>query len=548
MRLEASLEQTAIRHQTMNFAKRLLSFFSLKDIFVQELRSQWGRATDVYHDPNETELLFNLTERDTDTNTVDRATWNDLDMDVLFARIDANVTPVGRQYLYRKLRTLGQDVEGLRADYQAAEHLAKERRLREKIQLEMYSLRRPGASAVTGLLFDSPPEGRFPRKVAYTLAGASVLTIAIAVVQPTLIWLPLVSFAVNFFFTERYSYEISNFSSGFVQLKKMLRCAHQLSQIEEGARVEQLELLKAHGHRIRKLRASFRLTGFDGLGSISPMAQTVFLLNVLCLFDFLVFVRSSRVLSANRSLLVDIYEAVASLDSIISLGSYITLIGDHCNPRFGPGTEIRFDSLVHPLIVDAVPNSFFTEGKSALITGSNMAGKTTFIKAIGINCLLAQTIWLCHARSAQVPMVPVMSSIRRADSLIEGKSYYLSEIESLLRFVEVTAKGCSAVFLIDEILRGTNTVERVAGSAAILSFLCRHSTVLATTHDIELAALLPAEFEMYHFRETADLNEMFDYKMWRGHCSTRNAIRLLEKVGFPDEIVERARLLAVESE
>jgi DNA mismatch repair ATPase MutS len=100
------------------------------------------------------------------------------------------------------------------------------------------------------------------------------------------------------------------------------------------------------------------------------------------------------------------------------------------------------------------------------------------------------------------------------------------------------------VFLIDELFRGTNTSERIAAGKAVLESLDAHAQVLVTTHDVELQHLLGPNFLTFHFIENPELQEVFDYRLHPGISTTKNAIKLLEKVGFPPAIIREARRLA----
>jgi DNA mismatch repair ATPase MutS len=103
------------------------------------------------------------------------------------------------------------------------------------------------------------------------------------------------------------------------------------------------------------------------------------------------------------------------------------------------------------------------------------------------------------------------------------------------------------VFLIDELFRGTNTPERIAAAKAVLEEMARHAQVLATTHDVELQAHLQQQYSIYHFTENPDLAEVFDYKLRGGISHARNAIKLLERIGFSESIIREARRLLDEN-
>ena len=257
------------------------------------------------------------------------------------------------------------------------------------------------------------------------------------------------------------------------------------------------------------------------------------------------FIRSLDNLKKYRGELAEVFEEVSSLDTAISVASYIESLPRHCIPELTAKTDIVLDNACHPLLENPVPNSFNSASKSALITGSNMAGKTTFIKTVGVNVILARSLGICLAARAAVPALTVKSSMRREDALGDGKSYYFAEVEQLLSFITLNNKSRRYLFLIDEIFRGTNTIERISSATAVLNFLGRENIVLVTTHDIELQEMLGDGYRMYHFSEQVEGERFFfDYTLKNGPTRSRNAIKLLELSGYPAEIVDRASELA----
>ncbi|MDP3830779.1 MAG: hypothetical protein Q8Q47_05890, partial [Ignavibacteriaceae bacterium] len=192
----------------------------------------------------------------------------------------------------------------------------------------------------------------------------------------------------------------------------------------------------------------------------------------------------------------------------------------------------------------AVSNSLQNFEKSALITGSNMSGKTTFIKTVGINFILSQTLYFSLSSELNIPKLIVKSAIHRNEDLEIGKSYFFVEIETINNFIKLGDNRGDYLFLIDEIFRGTNTIERLASSTAVLKHLDKRNKVLVTTHDIELQELLNNNFNMYHFSEQVAFEKyFFDYKIKEGPCSSGNAIKLLEIMGYPISIINDANLL-----
>ena len=521
--------------------ERCRRFLSIEQVYLREIRERWGRELKTYRSRSDIAQLHVLTTQS--QPTVNDSTWHDLDMDALYDRLDSNTTPIGRQYLYRQLRTYEANESALTIQYNVALHFKEDHTHREQVQLNMWLLRSSNASMITSMLFSKLPDGDFPRTLTWCLAAISITSIVVAFIWPILFWLPIIAILMNFVFSETHAHKIGRHSLSFVYLRSLLTVASRLANIES-KNIKQLEYLKNSRTQIENLQSAFSIVGLDSTSHNPVTAQFAFFLNLFCLFDFLIFMRCSQRLEEHKEKLSETYTAVASIDSAISVASYLTYNSNLCNPTFGEAGKIDFKRMTHPLLQGSVPNDYTSDKHSALITGSNMAGKSTFIKAIGTNLILAQTLWFCHAESAHVQKAPVMSSIKRTDSLKEGKSYYFAEIEALLQLIEASDNERSHVFLIDEILHGTNTVERISAAAAVLEYISRSNTVIVTSHDIELSQLLPSRYRSFHFRETADPDNMFDFKLREGHSSTRNAITLLESIGFPADVISNARKFA----
>jgi DNA mismatch repair ATPase MutS len=178
--------------------------------------------------------------------------------------------------------------------------------------------------------------------------------------------------------------------------------------------------------------------------------------------------------------------------------------------------------------------------QSALVTGSNMAGKTTFIKMLACNAILGQTVGFCLATAATIPRAAVMASIHGLHSVASGKSHYFTEIETIDAFLRESTPGRTRLLVIDEPFSGTNTVERIAVARAVLEALESHAIVLVTTHDVELQAMLRGRYALYHFQENPEVEGYFDYHLRPGPATERNAIRLLDRLGFPHHITANA--------
>lgn len=172
----------------------------------------------------------------------------------------------------------------------------------------------------------------------------------------------------------------------------------------------------------------------------------------------------------------------------------------------------------------------------------DLSGKTTFIRTVALNALAGQTLGVCFAERFAAPFFRIYSSVRIADDIEAGESYYLAEVLSIKKFLKAATGQAPCLFLLDELFKGTNTTERIAAGKAVLTYLNagRHLVCVAT-HDTELCALLDGQYALYHFREEViDGKLVFDYRLHEGKLTTRNAIRILELYDYPPEVVEDA--------
>ena len=244
------------------------------------------------------------------------------------------------------------------------------------------------------------------------------------------------------------------------------------------------------------------------------------------------------------------FEALGQFESLASLA---TLAYDHPDWTYpevdATATSIEASDLGHPLIPDAsrVNNDVQVgaTGSFLLITGSNMSGKSTLLRAIGVNIVLAQAGGPVCASKLRLPPVQLATSIRLRDSLEDGVSFYMAELMRLKEIVDQAVavgdrRDRTLVYLLDEILQGTNSQERRIAVVRVLSHLIRHGAIgVVSTHDLDLATsdALVDQFLPVHFRETlheqdAENPMTFDYRLREGIATTTNALKLLEIVGL----------------
>lgn len=248
-----------------------------------------------------------------------------------------------------------------------------------------------------------------------------------------------------------------------------------------------------------------------------------------------------RRLKQNMNAVESLITTMGFLESIIAIGSLRKALPYYCVPEFLERGELDIQDAYHPLIEEPIANSICAE-KGILVTGSNASGKSTFLKTIAINAIMAQGLHTCAANIYRGPWCQIFSSMALRDNIYQGESYFIAEIKALKRILVTEDENLPVLCFVDEVLRGTNTVERIAASTQVLrEFQRRNILCFAATHDIELTFLLEKEFENYHFQEQIQDGEViFDYRLYKGRSNSRNAIRLLELLGYETDIVEGA--------
>lgn len=226
----------------------------------------------------------------------------------------------------------------------------------------------------------------------------------------------------------------------------------------------------------------------------------------------------------------------------IAIASFRKSLPQWCCPSLQSDGAISVEEISHPLMADAIPNDFVLK-KGVVLTGANASGKSTFMKAVAINVILAQTINTCVAKNMKMPAIQVMTSMALRDDVLQGESYYMREIKYLKRMLDELKTGESMLFVIDEILKGTNTRERLAASNAILSYMVqKQGFLLIATHDLELVYALKNRYDTYYFdSQVHEKDIVFPYKIRRGIVGKTNAIDLMELLDFPEEITDQVR-------
>ena len=521
--------------------------FFLKKKRLEYLRSIWGKQIDKYRDINLIASYQKLLYPKEDKSIVDEKTWNDLDFDSIFTKLDRNISGIGQQYLYHILHKYESDEKVLKNRFKLFLLFKNNKKLRENIQLNLFNLTGVSSYFVAYLVLAKtlPTNKYYP--IFYLLSFLSIVSMLLITVNGMFLFVTLAIMITNIILNKIFSKRIYEYFTGFSSLNSLINSAISISKMQTDISIDEINFLKEKRDILTTLKKKLGYLVIDK-ESLNELALAVIeYLNMILLFDIIAFYRSVHTLLKNQNDIRKVFEIIGKLDTAISIASYLEENPSYSNPIFTNSDKISFKNLYHPLLQNAVPNTIEKLDKSVLITGSNMSGKTTFIKTVGINFILSQTLYLSLSEEIIIPKLIVKSAINRNEDLEEGKSYFFVEIETLNRFIVLSGEKNKYLFLIDEIFRGTNTIERLASSTAVLKYLNVNNKVLVTTHDIELQDLLENNFKMFHFSEQVENDKFFfNYKIQTGPCSSGNAIKLLEIMGYPTSIISEANLIVKE--
>ncbi|WP_027218401.1 MutS-related protein [Butyrivibrio fibrisolvens] len=522
----------------------------------------WGKEPTIDIRESRRQAIPKYFENHKEDTALDDITWNDLGLDAVYDRINYCNSGAGQEYLYYRLRTPMQTDEFESFEQQVDNFTAKED-LRVDTQLIFARMSNFGKHSLydyIGSLDDLKMSSRLPHMIADLLMLISIAGCFFKFEVFFIIIIACLLYnAVTYFIIKG---DISPYLYIFGYINRMLGGIDMFKSVkDEVLAKETRELFEYEKETDAFRRGSWIILDPARLSnSGDPMNM---LLDYICMFthiDLFKFKSMYKFVKTHGQLLDSIVTTLGRIETEISVACYrASLDGKYCLPEFetlkgekdndkDSSVDLSYNAadLYHPCMKNPVVNSI-TADKGVLITGSNASGKSTFLKTSAIAAVMAQTIHTVTGSSYKAPIYRIYSSMALRDDLAGGDSYYIVEIKSLKRILDAAASKGSRIFcLIDEVLRGTNTIERIAASTQILKSLDKKNIqCFAATHDIELTDLLKDYYDNYHFEgEVTDNDVHFSYRIQKGPATTRNAIKLLSMIGYDTTIVEDAQKMA----
>lgn len=518
------------------------AFFVILDLFSktklrQLVRSQWGKIPRQTRLDKEESLkaAWQIEKQFHDWDSeIDDLTWYDLNMQAIFELINGTYSSIGSEALYQRLRNFHfnqtDDLEELIQFYQ------ENPEIREKIQFHFAGLGKHDNNFTKQYIANGKKE-KLGNLGLYVLLGLLPLIslILLVVIGPIGIFLLLGSilFNVIFYMTKKAKLETELESMRY--LVQSISLANKLATIPTPRQAEIRENsipLKS----IAKWGFSFRVK------SNSEADMLFEYLNLAFMIPFIAYNFVITRLSKYSQEAINLWSVLGEMEVAAAVLNFRTYFPISCQPEFAEG-GIKAEDIYHPLVEYSVVNPVDWQ-RNTLVTGSNASGKSTYVKSIAISAILSQTINTAIAEQFTMQPGHVLTSMAVEDDILAGDSYFVAEIKSIKRLLSQVKKGARCYCFIDEILKGTNTIERIAASSSVVTWLADYPSLsFVATHDIELTEMLKKQCDNVHFEETVteDRGITFDYVLKQGPSVTRNAIALLKVMDYPEKIVDQAQ-------
>ena len=502
----------------------------------ESIRADFSKNKDQNLDFDKVRVLYDISKKS--GYEIDDQTWNDLNMNDIYGEIDRTYSTPGEQVLYSILRNPLMSREKLDKRSELIDYFIENQDLTTEIRFNLFKLGPDKKNRLLEMIAEKLPVNKkkyWIYKVLGNFIPILLIVLAFVFKEPRLNLCLLVSVFLNININIKEREIIK--SHGLSYLSDLFVASEKICKIQDSKVSYYTESISDNLANIHSLKKGTKL-----IKLINAFGGVMELLSIPFLLEETTFYKISDLIEDNANEIYKLYYLIGELDALTAIASYKAYNKNKLSkPTFINENRLNIIDGVHPVLKKPVPNSINIDGKGIVLTGTNMSGKSTFLRMLGANIVLAQTMNFVMAKGYEGCFLNIVSSIAPKDDINNGKSYYLAEAESILRIIKALEKDVTVFCPIDEIFRGTNPIERISSSAEILSYINKRQAIaIVATHDRELTDMLKENYEFYYFSEKIDDSKglTFDYKLKRGVSKTRNAIKLLEYIGYPEEIVK----------
>ena len=445
-------------------------------VWREKFLKEWGKIPEREYDEEELDkisgyFVYQLKKGKINRPYIDDITWNDLDMDNIFAYINHTKSSVGEEYLYYMLRTPVTEQKILDERERLIHFFATHEQKRADLEVcfrQIGKTRRFSISDYIDLLITLKKESNAEHYIAlFTIPFGLILMTVLEVGVGFTVMLMMLVWDVFRYYKRKGA--IQPYLTTFSYILKMLDASKEISKLEIAGVQEYVDHIADIRKKFKKFRfgSSLLMSAQRETGSLAEAFLDY--IRVATHIDLLKFNSMLEEVKKNADTIDELAENIGVLDALISVASFRESLPFYSIPELRETKEafINVRDVYHPLIVEPVANSI-EENRNVLITGSNASGKSTFLKTVAINTVLSQTIDTSISTFYRASFFQVYSSMALKDNLQGNESYHIVEIKSLKRILSHADEEIPMLCFVDEVLRGTNTVERISASAQIL--------------------------------------------------------------------------------
>ena len=482
-------------------------------------------------------MLLASTLQPTDSQ-VDDQTWYDLALHKVFDQLNYTQSSIGAEALYQKMRLLTfQPDDSLR---ELEEFFERQPDLRLRVQVIMNQLGKKNHNMARSIVANpGNQDSRIYLSLYIFLACLPVLSLFFLPffkIQAFSVLIASVTFNIIFSSIRNWSNKTRLDQVSY--LVRLFASAEKLSRLA----LPKQEALKQAVQPFKKTKVISSI--LQSPTGNSEMEIILIYLNFLFLIPQIAQVYIYNQVKSYQKEAQETINLLGELEVAISLLRHKRDGKLVCHPCFKQDGGIKGKGIYHPLIANPVVNDVSFE-KNMVIRGDNASGKSTYLKMVAINCILAQGLGFAYGESFELPYGHVMTSMDVSDDIEVGDSYFITESKTILRMIENLKKPGFHYFFIDELFKGTNTIERIGAGLGIVRWLSgRNCLYMISSHDIELVVASGAVNDNYHFDSRyVDGKIVFDYHIKQGAAVTKNAVNTLKSLHFPSEITLTAQEL-----
>ena len=492
---------------------------------ITRFKAKKRQHSDHYFSMNEVAALHRHTLKH-GNYALDDASWDDLLIEDYLKKLSPGASIYAQQVFYQRLRC-GQASNEFLQQQTRLQSLIKIPSILEKLELDCDELR-AAETEVASVLFDTSTtikEAWWHRNVWFIPLSAAI-SAGLSYFNPLALLATAIIICVMFYLQIQFHNRVYLWNLSSQSLQVLLRTCHRLSLNKEA----ECDKFKALRDDVIVIHKNLRRPGSTAV----VIPEILAYLDWFQMANIRHYFKGISTLNQYRTRLQCCFFAAAELEADIKLARHFLLQSRVCFANV-INDDITFDHLVHPLISYAAPLPVSLRNKGCFISGQNGVGKSTFLRAIGLNLVIGKAFGFCYANHANININPVYTSIHNEDSLIKNESFYIAEMKRAKTLVDAANGSYPCTFIIDEIFRGTNYFESVSAATAVLKELSKKGLLIVASHNLILANLLSEYLTpLYISHEDGQLT------IQPGLVSATNGVQLLAEFNFSKEIKSNA--------